>query len=170
MELKNTHIPHGFVIGLAMVVIGLIEYVTGMAFKSGFQYIAYIPFLAGLILNARAFAKANDGFVTFGNVFGSGFKATMIVTIVMVAWALTTLLIFPEMKTKALEMSREQMAKNPKMTDEQLDAALKITMKFWNTIVVASSILGTMFFGAIFSLIAAGAVPKKGPKPIGDVF
>jgi hypothetical protein len=88
----------------------------------------------------------------------------------MVAWGLTTLVVFPEMKDKALEMSRVEMAKNPKMTDEQLDAALNITKKFWSTIVVASSIFGTMFFGAIFSLIGAGAVPKKGARPIGDVF
>src|SRR4051812_31581101 len=124
MEKKNTHIMYGFITGLAMVIVGLVVYLTGAAFKPGMQYISYIPFIIGVILNGMAYSKANDGYVTFGNVFGSCFKASMIVTIVIVAWSVISMVIFPEMKEKALTMAREQMAKNPKMTDEVMDTSI----------------------------------------------
>jgi len=165
MEKKNTHIIYGFVTGIIMVITGLIIYKTGMAFKPGIQYIAYIPFLVGIILNGIAFSKAKDGYVTFGNVFGSCFRAAMIVTLVMVAWSILSMVIFPEMKEKALAMAREEMLKK-NYTDEQIDLALSMTKKYWNAFLIAGSVFGYLFWGAIFSLIG-GAIPKKkGPQPL----
>ena len=165
MEKKQTHIMYGFISGIAMVIIGLILYVTGQSFKTGMSYIAYIPFIIGIILNGIAFSKANGGYVTFGNVFGSCFKASMIVTIVMVAWSVVSMYIFPEMKDKALELARQKMAENPKITDEQIEMGLNITKKYWNVFLIAGAIFGTLFYGAIFSLIGAAASPKKGEQP-----
>ncbi len=166
MEKKNTHIMYGLFTGIAMVIIGLIIYLAGAAFKPGVPYIAYIPFLVGIILNAVAFSKANDGFVTFGNVFGSCFKATMIVTLVMVAWSLLSMTIFPEMKEKAIEMAREQMAKNQKMTDEQIDTYIAMTKKYWNVFLIAGAIFGNLFYGVIFSLIGGAVAKKNGAPPV----
>jgi len=165
MEKKNTHIVYGFITGIAMVIVGLIVYLAGAAFKPGMQYIAYIPFLIGILLNAVAYSKANDGYVTFGNVFGSCFKATMIVTIVMLTWSVVSMMIFPEMKDKALAMVQDQMAKNGKTTDEQIDMAMNITKKYWNAFLIAGAIFGTLFYGAIFSLIGGAIAKKNGEKP-----
>jgi len=121
MEKKQIHIPYGFIIGIIMVVIYLTLYVTGIIYKPGMQWIswlAYVPFLIGIILNANAYSKANNADITFGNAFGSCFKASMIVAIVIVAYSITTIYIFPDMKDKMLEMQRAQLAKSPQMTDE----------------------------------------------------
>ncbi len=165
MEKKNTHIMYGFITGIAMVIVGLIVYLLGAAFKPGMQYISYIPFLIGIILNGIAFSKANDGYVTFGNVFGSCFKATMIVTIVIITWSVASMYIFPEMKDKAMEMARAEMAKNPKMTDEIMDTSMNMMKKYWNVFLIAGAIFGTLFFGAVFSLIGGGIAQKKGTQP-----
>src|ERR1039457_4032025 len=123
MEKKNTHLVYGFIIGIVMAILGLIFYITGLTFKPGMQsiqYVSYIPFLIGIILNAMAFSKANEGYVTFGNVFGSCFKASMIVTLVILVWSVISMFIFPEMKDKALEMARDKMMNgSQKMTDDQ---------------------------------------------------
>src|SRR4051812_33701569 len=108
MEKKNTHVPYGLVTGVIAVVVSLAFYLSGLAFKPGIQYVAEIPLLAGIILNAIAFSKANDGFVTFGNVFGSGFKMAMIVSLVMIVWSIISIFVFPEMKVKAMEMARSE--------------------------------------------------------------
>jgi Protein of unknown function (DUF4199) len=165
MEKKQIHIPYGFITGLAMVIVGLIIYLAGAAFKPGMQYVSYIPFLVGILLNGIAYSKANDGYVTFGNVFGSCFKASMIVTIVIVAWSLASMAIFPEMKEKALTIAREEMAKNPKMTDDTIDAAINMTKKYWNVFLIAGAIFGTLFYGALFSLIGALVAKKKDAPP-----
>ena len=167
MEKIQTHKMYGFVTGIVMVIVGLILYISGLAFKSGMQWISYIPFLIGMILNANAYSKANDGYVTFGNVFGSCFKSSMIVAILMVAYSLLTILIFPEMKEKLIAMQREEMLKNPKVTEEAIEMAQNITRKFWNVFLVGGAVMGTLFMGAIFSLVGATAVKKNGERPMG---
>lgn len=164
--MKQTHIPYGFISGILVVICSLIIYLTGAAFKPGVQYIAYIPFLIGVIMNAMAFSKANDSFVTFGNVFGSCFKASMIVTIVIIAWSITSAMVFPEMKEKAIAMAREEMMKsNRKMSDDQVDMAIGITKKYWNAFLIAGALFGSLFYGAIFSLVGAAIAKKKGQQP-----
>ena len=95
MEKKNVHIMYGFITGIIMVIVGLVLYLSGLAFKPGMRYIYLIPFLAGIILNAIAYSKANNGAVTFGNVFGSCFKATMIITLVSIAWSILSNYVLP---------------------------------------------------------------------------
>lgn len=163
--MKQTHIPYGFISGMLVVICSLVIYLSGASFKPGVQYIAYIPFLIGVVMNAMAFSKANDGFVTFGNVFGSCFKASMIVTLVIIAWSITSAIAFPEMKAKALEIAREQMMKNNKMTDESVDKAIELTKKYWTAFLIAGALFGSLFYGALFSLVGALIAKKKGQQP-----
>ena len=164
MEKKHSHIIYGLITGLVMAVTGLVIYYAGVAFTPGMQYIAYIPFLVGIILNAVSYSKSKDGFVTFGNVFGNCFKAAMVVTLIMVVWSLLSMVIFPEMKEKAITMAREQMMKK-QMTDEQMDTAVNMTRKYWNAFLIAGAVFGNLFWGAIFSLIGGAIAKKKGPQP-----
>jgi hypothetical protein len=167
MEKKQTHIPYGFVIGIIMVAISLTLYLTGSIYKPGMKWISwlvYVPFLIGMILNANAYSKANNADITFGNAFGSCFKASMIIAIVTVVYSIATIYIFPDMKDKMLEMQRTELAKSPQMTDEMIDQSMGFMKKGWNYFLVGGAILGTLLMGALFSLIAA-AVAKKNPAP-----
>ena len=170
MENKSTHIMYGFITGLAMVVIGLILYVTGLSFRADMEYLSYLPFIplvVGIILNGIAYSKSQDGFVTFGNVFGNCFKAAMIVALVMTGWSIISMFVFPEMKEKAINMAIEKMQKNKdaKLSDEQIDATMSMMKKYWNVFLIAGGLFTSLFWGAIISLIAAGIAKKKGPKP-----
>lgn len=164
MEKKQTHLAYGAITGLIMVIVGVAFYLTGLAFKPGMQYIGYIPFLTGIVLNANAFSKANDGYVTFGNVFGSCFKASMIVALLMVAWSAISLVVFPEMKEKAMEMAQQKMMEQ-KMSDDQLEKGMAFMKKGYGTLIIASSVFGSLFVGAIFSLIGAAVAKKNGERP-----
>ena len=166
MDKKNTHMKYGFVTGLIMIVVGAILYISGVALKPGMQYVSYIPFIIGLILNANAFTKANDGFVTYGNVFTSCFKATAIITLLLLVWALLSPIVFPHMKDEILEMTHKKLAENPKMTDENIDMAMNMTKKYWTVFMVGGVVFITLFWGAIFSLIAAAIPKKKGAAPM----
>lgn len=160
---KNTHMMYGFITAIVMVILGVILYITNLSFKPGMQYIVYIPFLIGIIMNASAYSKANNADVTFGNVFSSGFKASAIITIVSIVWSIIFIMIFPEMKEKAFEMARQQMeAKN--MSEEQMDQAVEMTKKFFTPFMIAGVLFMYMLAGAIFSLIGA-AIAKKNPRP-----
>lgn len=161
---------YGAVSGIAMVAIIIVLHFAGLDEKPGVGWLAYIPFLGGIVMNAIAFSKANDGYVTFKNLFGSGFKASMIVTLIVVGWTVVSLFLFPDMKEKAMELARTEMLKKPNMTDEAMDMAMNLMRKGYGTIIISSAVFGTLAMGAIFSLIGAGAAPKKGEKPIADNF
>jgi hypothetical protein len=168
MENKSSHIIYGFVTGVIMVVMSLIFYLMGLSFQADKQYISYllfVPLFAGVIMNGIAFSKANEGYVTFANVFGNCFKAVMVVALVMVAWNTLSIFVFPEMKEKGLEMVREQMGKKQEMTDEQLDTMVNLSRKYWNFFMVAGTIFMNLFWGAIASLLAGAIAKKKGARP-----
>lgn len=166
MEKKNTHIAYGLITGVICIVISLALYLANLSFKPGMQFVSYVPFLVGVIMNGIAFSKANDGYVTFGNVFGSCFRASMIVTLVIVLWSVAMTYIFPEMKDKIMNVTREQMLKNPKVTDEMVDSTVNAMKKYWTVLAVAGGVFYGLFFGALFSLVGAGVAKKKGPAPI----
>lgn len=170
MEQKNTHVKWGLISGVLMVGITIALQLGGLDQKSFLGWLAYLPFVVGIILNAMAFSKANDGFVTFKNVFGSGFKASMIVTLLMIVWSVIYIYAFPEMKEKAIEMARAEMAKKPNMTDEAMDMGINIFRKGYTTIIISGALFGTLVMGVIFSLIGAGVAPKKGERPVADNF
>jgi len=159
MKKIQTHITYGFITGLFMVIMGVVMYVADVAFEPWSQWVSYIPFLIGLILNAQAYAKANEHFVTYGNVWSSCFKASAIVTLVLLAWSVISIFIFPEMREKGIEIARQGMAEKG-VSDEQIDQTMDMTEKFFMPLMIAGVVFGTMFFGAIFSAIAA-AIPKK---------
>jgi hypothetical protein len=163
--MKQTHMIYGFVSGIAMISISLVMRLAGLKLDSPLQYLAYVPFLVGVIMAGMAFSKANDGFVSFGNVFGSCFKAAMIVTIIVVLWSVATVYLFPDLKDKAIEAAREKMLQDKKTTDEQIETILNVTRKYWTPIMIGGALLGTLFYGAIFSLIGAAAAKKNGPRP-----
>jgi uncharacterized membrane protein YciS (DUF1049 family) len=167
MEKKNTHLVYGLITGVALVIVQMVLYLTGLAFKgSAMQYVAQVPFLVGIIMNAIAFSKANDGFVSFGNVFGSGFRMSMIVALIVLAWSVIALFALPGMKEKAMEMARTEMLKNPKVTEEAAEMSLAMMRKYWNVFMTAGVIFSNIFWGAIFSLIGAAVAKKKGPEPM----
>lgn len=159
MQKIQTHKMYGLITGLAMVILSLALYVSGLGFKPWAQYLTYVVMLIGLIMNAQAYAKANDHYVTYGNVWGSCFKACSLITIVVLAGSLLMFFVFPEMKEKGMEIARESMEKKG-MAEEQIDQGLAMTEKFFMPFMIGGIIFMTMFYGAILSLIAA-AIPKK---------
>ena len=105
--------------------------------------------------------------VTFGNLFLHGFKMSAVITVILVLWTiLSVLLIFPEIKEKALDTARQQMEDGGKMTDSQIDQAIETTRKYFLVIVILTILFGTLIVGAIASLIGAAAAKKKPVNPL----
>lgn len=164
MEKKQTHMMYGLITALALIVLNLIVYVADLDDPTWTQWVNYTVFFIGVLLNAFAFSKANGQYVTFGNVFSSGFKAAAIITIISVAWFFIFTLMFPEMKEKGLEIARKSMEQKG-MSEEQIEEGMVMTKEYYNVFMVGGVVFSYMFFGALFSLIGAAVAKKKGEIP-----
>lgn len=161
MERKQVHLQYGAITALVMIVINVAMLLTGNQDNKAINWIAFLPFLAGIIACCIAYAKANDKMVTFGQVFSSGFKASAIIALIIIVWSFLSLYIWPDIKVRALDKAMLDMENN-KMSQEQMDQAIGITKKYFGVFMAAGALFSTLFFGAVFSLIGAAVAPKKG--------
>ena len=170
MERVQTHKTYGLITALVMIVVGTALYFANVSFENWAQWVVYIPFLGGLVLNAQAYSKANNGYVNYGQAFSSCFKATAIITLIMLAWTILSVYIFPDMKDRAFERAQQQM-EGQGTSEEQVEMALNMTRKYFTLFLIMGVLFGYMFFGAIFSLIAAATAKRRagGPPPQMDV-
>jgi NADH:ubiquinone oxidoreductase subunit 6 (subunit J) len=163
MEKKvMTHFTKGLIIGLVMVAIGITFQVLDI-YDRWVQWVVLAAYAGAIIWACISFSSDMDGDVTFGKVFSHGFKTAAIVTLIAIASFFITYLVMPEMKEKAMEMARAEMAKNPQMTDEIIDKALEFTNKYFLLFGVIGSLFSYALVGVIASLIGGG-VAKKNPS------
>jgi L-cystine uptake protein TcyP (sodium:dicarboxylate symporter family) len=155
----------GLLIALPLVLFAVVTTVLKLEGNKNLGGIPLVVLIAGVIWACRSFSKQMEGNVTFGKIFGHGFKASAIVAAIMGLWiAISFGLLFPEALDRIMEMQRAEIAKSAKMSDEQLDQAMSLGRKFILPTMCISAVILYLFIGAIAALVGA-AVAKKNPNP-----
>lgn len=165
MKNKKSHLPFGILASLIIIILSVIFHISGVEPQSPVMYAGHVVFLIAVIWSCINYSKINDGYVTFGNVFANGFKTSAVVAVFMAVWGFVMFSVFPEMKEQMLEMMQENMAKNPSLSDEQIEKTMSMMEKSLTLTTVGSMIFGFLLMGAIFSLIGAAVAKKKGERP-----
>lgn len=165
MEQKvSTPVQKGLIISLVLIVFGLVLYFTNQYMNKGLSYIQYAILLVGIIWSCNVYAKQMNGNVTFGNVFAHGFKTTAFVAAVMAVYTLVAVkFIFPEMIDKIMDAARQEMQKDGKLTEDQINQGIEMGKKFFVPFAIGAIIFFFALVGAIGSLIGA-AMAKKNPQ------
>ena len=165
MEEKKpiTHIVAGLIIAALIVLFAIITNFLGLTQQKGLGALQYLIIIAGLIFFVHQHGKANDYTKSFGDLFAFGFKTTAVFTAIYIVFIVLFFLVFPDIKEKSLEMAREQMEQNSKLTDSQIDEGVEMARKFFWVGVVGGSTLFFVIIGAIGSLLGA-AITKKRPS------
>jgi hypothetical protein len=166
----TSHIVKGAILGGVSILFSIIIYVFNLYTTQWLSWLSYAVFIGGIIYGNILFANQNDNNVSFGNIFAHGFKTTAVTIVITVLYTVLALyVLFPDMVEKIIDLSRIEMAKNPKMTDEMIEQGVAMTRKLFLPFAIAGAIFGTGFLGAIGSLIGA-AVAKKNPvDPFSDI-
>ena len=158
----KTHIQYGLIISAIAILLSTLFYILHINTQKWTQWVGVVIMFVGVIISCIQYAKLSDGNVAFGNVFANGFKTTSIVALLTVLFGVLFVLIFPDIKEQALEQVRLDMEKQGQ-ADDVIDKAVSMTDKMFIVFMLAGGIFGTLFFGAIASLIGA-AVAKKNPN------
>ncbi len=164
METKPTSPAiKGIMISLVLIVFSLVLEFMNQSQNKALGSIGMLFFAVGIIWGCILYAKQLNANVTFGNVFADGFKTSAAVTAIMVVFVIISVkILFPETVDKAMEIAQKQMAaKN--LPEDQMEAGISITRKFFTSIVVGGTLFAYLAIGAIASLIGAG-VAKKNPR------
>jgi hypothetical protein len=165
MEKKATSsTTMGLLVGLILIVCSLVIYFTGLYTETWAQYIGFVLLFGGIILSVLMHAKEVDNQTTFGKLFGFGFKVTAAVTVLMIVFVVLQGMIFPDIKTRFMEVARDQAYKYPEAAanKDAIDQNLSMVEKNFTFIVILGILFWYLVIGAIASLIGA-AIPKKRP-------
>jgi hypothetical protein len=166
MEKKPvTHIVVGLIISAVLIIFSLIINFTGQIGNQALGYVVYAVMMGLLVYFIIQYGKANDNNLSFGKLFTYGFKASAIIALITVAFNILLFMVFPDLKDKMMDISREQMAKRPGMTEEMVEQGMDMFKRNFTLFMIVGGIFMPVIFGAIASLIGAGVAKKNPPTP-----
>ena len=108
--------------------------------------------------------KHLDGYITFGQSFSVGFLTGLFASIIAAGFAVFFFSYLGEdFKELLMERAEEKMiAKDPNMSDEQIDMTMEIAQKFMNPGIMAIiGLIASTFVSLILALIAAAFTKKQ---------
>jgi hypothetical protein len=165
MEKKVTSVlTKGLIIALALFILDLVAGFANFKFATWFRWIPTVILFVAVLWACFSFASQNNNNVTFGNIFGHGFKTSAIIACLSIIFTmLSAFVIFPETKDIALEQARKSMEEKGNLTEDQISAGLEMTKRLFLPFLMLGVIFGTLIVGLVASLVGA-AIAKKNPQ------
>ena len=159
----------GVVISLILIVYSLVIYFTNQIGNQALSYLQMVIFLIGIIWSCINYSKQMNANVTYGNVFGHGFKAAAAVISITVLYTVISMkFLFPDMIDKGMRIAREKMEETGKLSDSQIDQQLGFYKDHALMFTLASVIIFMALVGLIASLIGAAVAKKRPQDPFGN--
>lgn len=153
----------GIILGLILILTAAIIYILKIENQS-IQWVQNAIMVIGIILFVSQYARQVDYNATFGDYFSHGFKIAALVTIMMIIYLVVFINVFPDYKTRTLELARKQLESKQKMSSEDIDKAMMMTSKFFSLFLIIGALVWNLILGAVGSLIGA-AINKRQPVP-----
>lgn len=163
METKKpiSHLVAGLILAGILIIFSCAVYFAGLQ-NSMLNWLQYAIIVGGLIIFINLYGKAMNNQLSFGNLFSYGFKTTAFLALIVIAFFVIFFLAFPDIKEKGLEMARQRMEEQGKLTQDQIDQGMQLARKMFWPLTIGGIMLAYAIIGAIGSLIGA-AVTKKRP-------
>ena len=156
---------YGIILGLILVIIIAIMYATNMLLE-GVQWpmvIFYVLFPVFLIYAISQFKKANNGLLSLTEALKVGIVTAIISALVYGVFSLVLYYVIdPELNEKLMEVTREQLYENPRMTEEAIETTMEMARKFSSPLFgIAIWTALSAILGLIYSLIGGLAMKKE---------
>ncbi len=164
LSLGKFAMNYGIILGLIMILISVITYVTGMALE-GVQWpnwIYYVVFPITIFYAISQFKKQNLNILSLSQALKVGVLIGIISAIVITIYSIIfNYLIDPEFMSQMMEVARDKMLENPQMTEEMVDQSMKFIEMFSNPAISGAFMIAmSAIFGLIYSLIG-GLIMKR---------
>ncbi len=159
---------YGIILGIVSVLISVVVYALGMHYDQDWKMgsIGIIAMIAVIFIGIKKFKEFNDGYLTVGQALKTGIGIALIGGIISVIYSYIFMtFIEPDFMVNTMEKAQETMIeKYPQLSDEQIEAQIEMMNKFSGpAITSAFTLIGSLFFGFIISLIS-GFILKNDPN------
>ena len=165
VSLWKSSLTYGLYLGIAMILVSVIYYATGNTFAKSAQWVTYGVMIAGVIIAQLSYRKLLGEVMTYGQALGIG-VLTMVFASVLNGFYTYLLygIIDPSLQEQLRLSIEEQIVRQGKVPEEQIDMAVEMATKFQKpAIMFAISIFGGALIGLVISLITSIFTQKK-PK------
>lgn len=170
MEEKSTSVwksslTPGLYLGIFLILISVVFYVTGNVFSKTAQYLGFPIMLVGVIWGQITYKKVLGGTMTYGQAVVAGLLTMVFASILTSVY---TFILYKFVDPSLIEQlhlfTEEQMVLQGNVPEEQMEMALQWSTKFQTPLVMlVSGLFGGAFIGLIISLITA-IFTKKNPS------
>ncbi|RPE05926.1 DUF4199 domain-containing protein [Chitinophaga lutea] len=162
MKNKN-HLPFALVGSLIIIVLAFIQYFAGISSQNGlFKWLPTLVLAGTIIWGCINYSKINDADVTFGEVFGNGFRITAIMTLIAIGFMLLFVTLFPDYKERLIEESMQAAASSGRGgSEEDTEKAMEMVRKNFMLFMIAGGLFMYLLIGVVSSLVGAAVAKKK---------
>ena len=167
--LKSHILQYGILLGGISVVFALMLFFLDMHYtqESAVNWINWAITITILLMAIYSFRKSNDGFLSLSEALKLGLGISVISALVAIVYTFILInFLDPDTIEKTIEVTQNKMLdENPEMSQEQIDMAKEMQLKFSSIGVISTIILiFSLVFGFIVSLISGLILKRNRPE------
>jgi hypothetical protein len=128
---------------------------------SAIRYLAYIPFIAFLLLAQREYKQQLGGFMTFGQGFMTGFIYSVIAGVILAVFIYLYLgILSPQVLEQSLAAQHDKYVQSG-LSEDQIAKANEIGLKYGAIFGAVAVLIMTPIVGAIIALIGSAIFKRE---------
>ncbi len=174
ISLGRNSIITGIILGLTLIIFDLLLYIFNAPFKSPLRYSTVLIIAGFIIYGTITFRdKHNNGFITYGRCFLSGFLIALYGGILFAIYNYLFIKFFDHsIITKMIAIAQQAVAdKMPNLDEEKIEEVVQMQKKFMTPFFLSlGALFNSIVWGVIMSLIISIFVKKEDKSiPIDNV-
>lgn len=165
-SLKQIATTYGALLALLSILMLVIMYVANIEKGWTISIVSFGLTILIFVYAIKTYKEANGHFLALGEALKVGMATAAIGGVIAAIYSyIHYSFIYPEYIDTILDQARMEMAdQSQKMTEEQMEQALDFTKSLTSPFMMATiSLIGTLFFGFIISLVAGLVMKRESP-------
>ena len=163
---KSVMLTYGLIYGFIIILTSVMIYAANMQYEESAGYAALGVVLLSIIfvpvLAMLKFKKENLNIISWGQAVKLGMGVVLIGTLLNLGYSfLFAEIIEPQYNETTLQIQRQALIDDGRMTTEQIDQQMEISAMFQGTLIGAA--IGLLFFAFVSFVVSAiaGAIVKR---------
>jgi hypothetical protein len=152
----------GLVTGFVMAgVLLFFFYALKLPFNGTEQYAVYFVYMAGIIWSLYAFGQSNAENKTFKEYFSAGFKTFIVVTLLMVVFALIFFSFDTSVRESGIAENNKLLLAEGNHTPAEIESNAAQLRKIFMPMMVGITTFKYLILGALITAVGAGFLSQK---------